>query len=74
MYIPQNILAQEWTFLLAYNSSFWHFNSAFTSNQSHDINLKFCVLFCSHMTNSAFYFIQVLLSFTYGITGLALGR
>ena len=74
MYIPQNILAQEWTFLLAYNLSFWLFNSAFSSNQSHDMNLKFCVLFCSHMTDSAFYFNQGLLSFTYGITGLALGR
>ena len=45
IYEPQNILAQEWTFLLAYNSSFWHFHSAFMSNQSHDRNLKFCVCF-----------------------------
>ena len=45
IYEPQNILAQEWTFLLAYNSSFWLFHSAFKSNQSHDRNLKFCVCF-----------------------------
>ena len=45
IYEPQNILAQEWTFLLAYNSSFWHFLSAFMFNQSHDRNLKFCVCF-----------------------------
>ena len=54
MYIPQNILAQEWTFLLAYNSSFWHSKLASSTNQSHVSHLRFGILFCSHMTDSAF--------------------